>query len=207
MNVLIIGCGDLGVRLADVFYHHGHAVSIVDTNEDSFKNLSEDFDGITVVGMPMDMNTLRNAGVEACDAVAVVTSDDNLNITVSQIVKEFFNVNNVVARITNPSREKVFNHFGLNTVCQTKLSCDAIFSAITESGSRKQVTFGSSTVSFKLQDVDPILIGRSLDMIPVKPGEVIMGIVNEQGRVLLYDGRQKIVLNPTDKIIFNRIID
>lgn len=207
MNILIVGCGNLGSRLADVFCHHGHAVSIVDTNEDSFKRLSDDFDGITVVGMPMDLNTLRNAGIEGCDAVAVVTSDDNLNITVSQIVKEFFNVDNVVARITNPSREKVFNHFGLNTICQTKLSCSAMFSAITESCVNNQVTFGNSTVSFKLQDVDPILIGRSLDMIPVKPGESIMGVLNEHGRVSLYDGRQKIVLNPTDKIIYNRIVD
>lgn len=37
----------------------------------------------------MDMDVLRDAGVESCDAVAVVTSDDNLNITVSQIVKNF----------------------------------------------------------------------------------------------------------------------
>ena len=47
---------------------------------------------MTVTGMPMDMDVLRNAGVEWCDAVAVVTPDDNLNITISQIVKTFFQV-------------------------------------------------------------------------------------------------------------------
>lgn len=207
MNILIIGCGNLGSRLADVFYHHGHAVSIVDTHEDSFKNLSEDFEGLTVVGMPMDMNTLRSAGVEGCDAVAVVTSDDNLNITVCQIIKEFFNVQNVVARITNPSREKIFNDFGLNTVCHTKLTCEAIFSAIMGNKYQKQVTFSNSTISFKVKNVDPMFIGRTLDMIPVRQGESIMGVIDENGKVSLYDGRQKKVLNPNDKIIFNKIID
>ena len=62
--------------------------------------------------MPLDMTVLKKAGVESCDAMAVVTPDDNLNITVSQIAQEFFGVKNVVARISDPAREKVFKSFG-----------------------------------------------------------------------------------------------
>ena len=117
MNVLVIGCGKVGVRLAEVLSHYGHNVSI---------------DGLTITGMPMDMTVLRSAGVEACDAVAVVTSDDNLNITVSQIIKEFFGVQNVVSRISDPAREAVFHHFGLKTICSTKLTSSAIMTALTQ---------------------------------------------------------------------------
>lgn len=207
MNVLVIGCGNLGSRLADTLCHNGHYVSVIDMDPDSFDLLDEDFDGMTVVGMPMDMTVLRSAGVEGCDAVAVVTSDDNLNITVSQIVREFFGIENVVARITNPAREKVFKNFGLKTVSQTKLSCRAIFSALTSRWREEQISIGSSTIVFKLKEVESILIGRSLDTIPVKPGEIIMGVLDKNGDVKLYDGRQKIVLNPTDMIIYNKVID
>lgn len=207
MNVLVIGCGNLGSRLADTLCHHGHYVSVIDINAESFDLLDEDFDGMTVVGMPMDMTVLRSAGVEGCDAVAVVTSDDNLNITVSQIVKEFFGIENVVARITNPAREKVFKDFGLKTVSQTKLSCRAIFSALTSRWKEEQISIGSSTIAFKLKEVESILIGRSLDTVPVKPGEIIMGVLDKDGNVELYDGRQKIVLNPTDMIIYNKVVD
>ena len=207
MNVLVIGCGHLGSRLAEVLWHHGHHVSIVDMNEDSFRQLSDDFDGMTVTGMPMDLTVLRSAGIEGCDAVAVVTSDDNLNITVSQIVIEFFHIENVVARVTDPAREKAFSHFGMKTVCQTKLSCGAIFTALTSSWQEKQVTFGTCTVSFQLRDVDHFLIGRTLDAVPMKAGEIITGVLDENGRVSLYDGRQKIVLNATDRIIYSRIVD
>ena len=86
MNVLVVGCGKVGSRLARLLAQRGHNVSVIDREEDMFSQLGEDFDGVTVTGMPMDMDVLRNAGVEWCDAVAVVTPDDNLNITISQIV-------------------------------------------------------------------------------------------------------------------------
>lgn len=207
MNVLVIGCGNLGSRLAEILCHHGHEVSIIDTSEDSFRKLSEDFDGMTITGMPMDLTVLRSAGIEGCDAVAVVTSDDNLNITVSQIAVEFFGIDNVVARITDPAREKVFNHFGLKTVCQTKLSSGAIFSALTSRDQEKQLTFGTSTISFQVRDIDSFLIGRTLDTIPVKSGEIITGVIDSDDNVTLYDGRQKIVLNPDDRIIYTKITD
>ena len=95
MNILVVGCGKLGSRLANTLSEQGHTVSVIDHKEEAFNQLSDDFDGLTVLGMPMEMNVLREAGIESCDAVAVVTPDDNLNITVSQIVKEFFYIENV----------------------------------------------------------------------------------------------------------------
>lgn len=207
MNVLVIGCGKLGSRLANNLFHHGHNVAVVDIKPESFQNLDSDFDGLTVVGMPMDMNVLRNAGIENCDAVAVVTSDDNLNITVSQIVREFFYVDNVVARITDPAREDVFHHFGLKTICQTNLASSAVFSALTQEISERQLHFGDCTIGVNAREVDPIFIGRSLDSIPVKMDQSIMGVLREDGSVLLFDGRQKIVLNPKDKILYAMISD
>lgn len=205
MNVLIVGCGKLGARLAEVFCHHGHNVSIVDRNKESFNLLSEDFDGMTIVGMPMDLEILRSAGVEGCDAVAVVTPDDNLNITVSQIVKEFFGVENVVARIIDPARQKVFRHFGLKTTCQTTLTCDAIFSVITHNDDERQLTFGTSTLGFTLRNVDSMMIGRTVDVVPIRPGEIIVGVMDEDKHVKICDGRKKIVLNPKDKLIYAKI--
>lgn len=207
MNVLVIGCGKLGSRLANSLFHHGHNVSVVDIKPESFQQLDDDFDGLTVIGMPMDMNVLRNAGVENCDAVAVVTSDDNLNITVSQIVREFFYVDNVVTRITDPAREDVFHHFGLKTICQTNLASSAVFSAITQEIPERQLHFGDRTIGVNAREIDPILVGRNLDSVPVKPDQTIMGVLREDGSVFLFDGRQEIILNPKDKILYAIISD
>ena len=207
MNILIVGCGKLGSRLAYEFYYYGHNVSIVDMQEDSFNKLSDEFDGLTITGTAMDISVLKSAGVEGCDAVAVVTSDDNLNITVSQIVIEFFKINNVIARVTDPARETAFNHFGLRTVCPTKISCGAIISAITTGDQERQLSFGISTLGFTLREVEPIIIGRDLGHVPVKPDEIIIGVMNEDKNVTLNTPKNNIVLNSKDKIIYARIND
>lgn len=204
MNVLVIGCGKLGGRLADSLYRHGHNVSVIDRDEDAFKALDDGFDGITVTGMPMDVGVLKDAGVESCDAVAVVTNDDNLNITVSQIVKEFFGVKNVVTRIVDPSKEKVFKDFGLKTVCETRLCAASTISALEEIDVEKQVAFGASTVSFLTRDVDSILVGRKISEIPNRNGEAVLGSIDKNGRTTV--GREK-VLGSSDRIIYCRVVD
>lgn len=207
MNVIVVGCGRLGAKIANTLFHLGHIVSVIDQDKDSFNQLDDDFDGIIVDGMPMDMSVLRDAGVESCDAVAVVTSDDNLNITVSEIVKEFFYVDNVIARINDPAREHVFYNLGLKTICPTNLTCGVFASAITQETMEKQMNFGVHTLGINTKEVDPRMIGRALKNMPVKTSETIIGVTSTNGELILYDGRQNIILNPKDKIIYGRITD
>lgn len=206
MNILVVGCGKLGLSLAEKLFHHGHDVSIISSDEKSFSKLSKDFDGLTVTGVPMDMSVLKSAGVEGCDAVAIVTGDDNLNITVAQIIQEFFNVHNVVVRISDPVREKVFRKFGLNTVCQTKLSCEAIFSDLLQTSYEEQLTFGTSTISVKLRHLEPQMIGRSLGKIPNKVDEIIVGVMKD-GHIKLKSKKDDIILNPDDKLLVVKLLD
>jgi trk system potassium uptake protein len=207
VNVLVVGCGRLGTRLAGILDEHGHDVAVIDSNADAFHNLSDHFSGITVVGMPLDMTVLKNAGVESCDAMAVVTPDDNLNITVSQIAQEFFGVKNVVARISDPAREKVFKNFGLKTVCPTKLAGDAIFTALTQPWDSRNISFETATAAFHTRAVDRNHLGCSVTMMPIDRGEVIFGVLHKDGTMELYSSDHKIVLAEGDKVVFAKMID
>lgn len=207
MNVLVVGCGRLGIRLAGILDEHGHDVAVIDASADSFHNLNDDFSGITVVGMPLDMTVLKNAGIESCDAMAVVTPDDNLNITVSQIAQEFFGVKNVVARISDPAREKVFQSFGLKTVCPTKLAGDTIFTAITQPWESKNVSFGTATAAFHTREVGKLHAGALVTAMPMDKGEAIFGILHADGAMELYSAEHKTVLIEGDKVVFAKIID
>lgn len=204
MNILVIGCGKLGRRLANSLFHYGHTVSVVDRDPDSFKALDDNFDGLTVSGIPMDIEIMKSAGVESCDAVAAVTDDDNLNITISQIVKEFFGINNVVTRVIDPSREQIFNEFGLKTVCETKLSCASMLAALEESPREKQAAFGSSTLSFFAREIEAIFIGRKINELPNRAGETIIGVLDKNGRIRIDDEQ---VVSSKDKIIYTKVVD
>ena len=86
MNILIVGCGRVGRRLVHVLERLGHDVSVLDEDAANLALLNElepPFSGMAVAGVPIDGDVLRSAGIEACDAVAAVTKDDNINLMVA----------------------------------------------------------------------------------------------------------------------------
>ena len=121
MKVVILGCGRVGARLAQLLEAEGHNISIIDADPASFDRLPDTFRGTTTLGTGIDVDVLKSAGIEEADAFAAVTDFDNTNIMASQIAKEIFGIDNVLARIYDPGRESLYHELGLETVCPTTL--------------------------------------------------------------------------------------
>ncbi|MEG1547475.1 MAG: TrkA family potassium uptake protein [Clostridia bacterium] len=136
MYIIIAGCGRVGANLAKKLSQDGHDVAIIDHNSSSFDRLGNGFNGMTVIGMPIDEDTLRQAGIEHADALAAVTSDDNMNIMTSQIARQLYHVKTVITRSYDPEREEVLIRMGLDTICPTTLAVD-MFSDMLTGGSQK----------------------------------------------------------------------
>jgi trk system potassium uptake protein TrkA len=121
MKIVILGCGRVGARLAQLMEAEGHSVSIIDADPDALDRLPETFSGRTTLGTGIDADVLKAAGIEEADAFAAVTNFDNTNIMAGQVAKEIFGVPNVLARIYDPGRESLYHELGLETVCPTTL--------------------------------------------------------------------------------------
>ena len=50
MNVIIMGCGRVGSRVAGMLDAAGHQVTVLDTNPDSFRRLPDSFRGRREIG-------------------------------------------------------------------------------------------------------------------------------------------------------------
>ncbi len=206
MNILLVGCGKVGSKLADALCDDGHDVTVVDRDESNFKLLSSRFSGFTTSGVPIDLDVLRRAGIESCDAVAVVSSDDNINIMVSQIAKKFFNIPIVITRIYDPARKDLFSHFGLKTICPTNLTVSAVRSALNENDSVKRVNFGSNTTTFTTFDVPKHLVGKTTSELSFGKNETVFGVIRE-GAILLPCKFNELRLLASDKLIVTEIVD
>jgi trk system potassium uptake protein TrkA len=121
MNVLIMGCGRLGARIAGQLDVAGHNVTILDTNPGSFRRLPEGFRGARAVGNGMDAPTLERAGIQSADAFMAVTQGDNRNYFASQLAREIYGVPRVLCRIYDPVREQMFREMGLETFSPTSI--------------------------------------------------------------------------------------
>lgn len=126
MNVIILGCGRVGVYLAQALDQAGHHVTVVDRNRDSFARLGADYGGQMVLGTGIDEDVLRRAGIEKADAFIAVTNGDNTNAMAAQIAKHVFHVPRVVARLYDPVREEIYSLLGLETVCSTVMGAEKI---------------------------------------------------------------------------------
>lgn len=206
MNIIVVGCGKVGSRLASSLDHEGHDVSIVDKYEESFELLSDDFAGFKTCGIPIDQDVLRRAGIDRCDALAAVSLDDNVNIMVSQLAKEIFHVPTVLARIYDPKRENVFSHFGLYTVCPTNLTVAAIRSALTEKDKPQNINVGSHTITFTTQLLPKALVGDLASDIELDENQSLYGVIHADLSITMYQG-QKIRFVSGDKVIISNIID
>lgn len=207
MNIIVVGCRKVGSRLASVLDKEGHDVSIVDKDADSFELLDKDFRGLKTVGVPIDQDILRKAGIENCDALAAVSYDDNVNIMVSQLARKIFHVPTVLARIYDPQRETVFSHFGLHTVCPTNLTVAAVKSAITESGKPQSINIFSHTITFSTQDIPKNLIGSlASDLLFDNETSTLYAIMHADLTMTIYQGQQ-IRFEPEDKLVISTIVD
>lgn len=177
MNIIIIGCGKVGSKFAQILSDDGHDVVIVDNDKNAFKALKHDFKGITVAGVPIDQDVLKQAGIENADAFAAVTPDDNVNIMACQVAREIFKVPRVIARIYNPEREHVFHQFGLDTICPTNLTVDIIRSKILGESHSSHHTISGGAFTFKREPVKREYEGKKLNAVKLKKNSNIFGVL------------------------------
>lgn len=154
----------------------------------------------------MDIRNLREAGIESCDAVAVTTADDNFNITVAQIARDYFGIQNVVARVSDPTRELIFEHMGLHTICPTNHAGDCIVRMLSGEKLSKKIEFGLHTVDFDVRPAERHQIGKDVDELRGNPDEVVFGIIRKSGAFVLA-GLAPLKLEAGDEIVYSRVID
>lgn len=211
MNILIIGCGKVGSELATRLSEAGHDISVVDSDGRNFLHLSDSFSGMTFEGFECDQDILRRAGIAACDIVAVVTHDDNINIMAAQIAHNVFGVRRVVTRIYDPEREDVYSRFGLQTICPTKLTIDAVYSATVEAElAHKTLHFGMSTLSFAIENPEDHEIGvklSDLSKIYANEGVLLFGIMHASGEITMVVENPESKLSASDRLVVSHKVD
>jgi len=121
MKVVIMGCGRVGSRLATLLDNEKHTVTILDTNDYSFRRLPPTFNGTALLGDGTEEEALRKAGLEEADAFVVVTQGDNRNIMAAQIAKHIFNVPKVICRIYDPLRQELYSTLGIEAFSPTSI--------------------------------------------------------------------------------------
>ena len=126
----MIGCGRVGSSVARQLDGSGWDVTVLDENEDALGRLGESWTGGFLVGHGMDLQLLREAGIEEADAVVVTTDGDNTNIVIAQAAQLQFQVPTVIARLLDPARAQFYAARGLRIVSPTSAAIESLVGAV-----------------------------------------------------------------------------
>ena len=80
LNIIIAGCGKVGITLIDQLSKEGHYITVIDKNSTKLQTLSNNYDIMTICGNGASYSVQREAGIESADLIIAVTDSDELNL-------------------------------------------------------------------------------------------------------------------------------
>jgi len=119
MKVVILGCSRVGAMLATWLAKEGNEVVVIDCQESSFLRLPKEANIKKILGMGIEHDTLKRAGIDNTDVFLALTNSDNTNIAAAQLAQQKFKVPKVISRVYDPQRAKAFEELGLRIICPT----------------------------------------------------------------------------------------
>lgn len=195
MQIIVVGCGNVGSTLTEQLSKEGHNIVVIDQKNDRLKQVTESCDVMGVLGNGASYSVQMEAGIETSDLLIAVTDSDELNLLCCLIAKKAGGCH-TIARVRNPvyNREADFikEELGLSMVINPELAAAAAIARLLKFPSAIEVdTFAKGRVElskFKLQH-DNILVDCTLKEISSRIHcDVLICAVERGEEVIIPDG-------------------
>lgn len=101
MQIIIVGCGNVGATLTEQLSSEGHNITVIDLDNQRLQSLINNFDVMGVVGNGVSFAVQKEAGVENAHLLIAVTGSDEVNLLCCLIARKTGGCH-TIARVRNP---------------------------------------------------------------------------------------------------------
>lgn len=108
MKIIIVGCGKVGVTLAEKLNRENHDITLIDSDSDILRPVADSIDVMSVTGNGAVYQVQMEAGIADADLLIATTNSDELNMLCCLIAKKAGNCH-TIARIRNPEYSSEIN--------------------------------------------------------------------------------------------------
>ena len=172
MRIIICGVGRVGLSIASYLSMHNDDITIVDSDPQLVKRVSDTYDIKGVVGYASQPDILESAGANEADVIIAVTDCDEVNMVACQVAHSVFGVNKKIARIRNKEYRNAEwsnlfsrNHMPIDVIISPEEAiADAILNRMSVPGTTNDISLLDQTVhlaGFLIDHGNPS-IGNSL---------------------------------------------
>lgn len=184
MYVIIAGAGKVGWNLARELIAKDREVTLIESNHDRFRVVEEELEHAVQYGDASELWVLERAGIQRADLVIAVTGDDEDNILISQVAKEKYGVQRIVARVNNPRNLTHFKMLGIQpAVSATDLILRLIEHEVPEYGLVQLLALEEEHLEIIELEVaaGSEAAGRQVQEIPLPDGALIISVLRSGG--------------------------
>lgn len=105
MQIIIVGCGNVGATLTEQLSKEGHNIMVIDVDGNTVEKVANQHDVMGIVGNGASLAVQNEAGIEEADLMIAVTASDELNLLCCLIAKKAGDCK-TIARVRNPVYNK-----------------------------------------------------------------------------------------------------
>ncbi len=195
LNIIIVGCGKVGITLIEQLSMEGHDITIIDKNANRVQEMTNLYDIMGLVGNGASYSVQMEAGIEDADLLIAVTDSDELNLLCCIIAKQVGDCG-TIARVRTPDYLKESTYLkeklGLTMIINPEFETSKETARILYLPSALDVsTFAhgqAEIIRFKIPDnnildgMTPATLGKTIT------NEILICAVERQGDIYIPDG-------------------
>lgn len=200
-RVLLVGGGNLGLRLAKALEGMSIHTKLIEKDPNRCRELAEHLDKVVVLqGDGSDQGLLQEENIQDMDVVATLTEDEETNILTSLLAKRM-GAQKTVTRINKFSYFPLVSAIGLDHIVSSRL---AAINSILQYVRRGKVLSAMALKGEEAEALEAValetsdIVGKPLQQIPFPKGALVVSIIRGD-EVIVPTGDSVIV--PQDRII------
>jgi trk system potassium uptake protein len=182
--VIIAGAGKVGWNLARELLDKDHEVTLIESDRQRYLTVEDELEHVVHYGDATELWVLERAGIQRAKLVIAVTGDDEDNILISQVAKEKYLCERIVARVNNPRNLQHFKLLGIQpAVSATDLILRLIEHEVPEYGLVHLLDLVENRleiIEVQVADESPA-IGRQISELPLPEGSLVISILRNGG--------------------------
>lgn len=199
LKIIIVGCGKVGMTLAERLSQEEHDVTVIDTSGEKVQKATAYYDVMGVTGNGASFSVQADAGIDKADLIIAVTASDELNLlccTIAQKVGQCA----AIARVRNPDYSEELSYLrkqlGVSLIINPELETAKEMSRLLRLPNAISMnSFAKGhveLVKFKLPE-DNMLVGKQIKDIGASGLGVLICGIESDGQLDIPDGSNTFV--------------
>lgn len=208
MNIIIVGCGKVGMTLAEQLDQEGHSIVAIDNRASQIDSITNSLDIMGIVGSGASYRLLQEAGIEKADLLIAVTGSDELNLLCCLIARKASNCQ-TIARVRNPQYsdeiEFIKEEMGLSMTINPELDTAIVMADLIKLPSAIEIdTFANGKVEllkFQVPEGSVLDNTRVMDLSSKLHCKVLVCIVERDEQIYIPSGNFELRYNDIISIV------